>query len=256
MTLSETVGGLGSYGQDLEVAVFGATGGIGAAFVAALASDPAVARVHALSRQALPVLPDKAVWQACDLTEEWSVEAAAREVGSATGALQLVLVAVGVLQDEKLGVSPEKTWRHLDPQAMAEVYRINTVAPALAAKYFLPLLDRDRRAAFAALSARVGSIEDNRYGGWHSYRASKAALNQLLRTFAIELARRNPTAFCVGLHPGTVDTGLSKPFQRNVPDGQLFSPDFSAAKLLAVLDSLKDGDSGGLFAWDGARIPY
>lgn len=247
---------LGSYGEGLEVAVFGATGGLGAAFVAALAADPAVAKVHALSRKAPPALPDKAVWQACDLSEERSVESAAEKVGSAAGALQLVLVAVGILQDESLGVAPEKTWRHLDPQAMAEVYRVNTVAPALAAKHFLPLLDRRRRAAFAALSARVGSIEDNRYGGWHSYRASKAALNQLLRTFAIELARRNPTAFCIGLHPGTVDTALSKPFQRNVPEGQLFSPGDSAEKLLAVLDGLKEGDSGGLFAWDGARIPY
>ncbi|WP_119166063.1 SDR family NAD(P)-dependent oxidoreductase [Algihabitans albus] len=247
---------LPSYGDGLEVAVFGATGGLGTAFVQALGADPAVARVHALSRHVPVELPEKAVWHRCDLTDEDSVEAAAQSVKDGAGALQVVLVAVGLLQDEGLGVSPEKTWRQVDPQAMLEVYRINTVAPALAAKHFLPLLDRTRRATFAALSARVGSIEDNRFGGWHSYRASKAALNQLLRTFAIELARRCPTAFCIGLHPGTVDTGLSKPFQRNVPDGQLFSPAYSAGKLLAVLDALGEGDSGGLFAWDGTRIPY
>ncbi len=249
-------GGLRSYGTGLEVAVFGATGGLGGAFVSALAEDPAVARVHALSRRTPPSLPEGAVWHPCDLTEEDSVAAAVQSVQAAAGALHLAVVAIGVLQDETRGISPEKTWRQLDPQAMADVFRINTVAPALAAKHVLPLLDRSRRTAFAALSARVGSIEDNRYGGWHSYRASKAALNQLLKTFAIELARRNPAAFCVGLHPGTVDTDLSKPFQRNVPDGQLFTPAYSAQRLLAVLDGLGEGDSGGLFAWDGTRIPY
>lgn len=127
--------------------------------------------------------------------------------------------------------------------------------PALVAKHFLPLLARDRKSVFAALSARVGSISDNQLGGWHAYRASKAALNMLLRTFAIELARRNPRAVCVGLHPGTVDTGLSAPFQANVPEGKLFTPDFAAARLLEVVDRLKPDDSGHVFAWDGQLIP-
>ncbi|MGP1255928.1 MAG: SDR family NAD(P)-dependent oxidoreductase [Kiloniellales bacterium] len=248
--------GLTSYGAGLEVAVLGATGGLGGAFVSALAGDPAVARVHALSRRTPSSLPEAALWHPCDLTDEDSVAAAAQSVQAAAGTLHLVVVAIGVLQDEARRISPEKAWRQLDPQAMVEVFRTNTVAPALAAKHFLPLLDRSRRATFAALSARVGSIEDNRFGGWHSYRASKAALNQLLKTFAIELARRNPSAFCVGLHPGTVDTGLSKPFQRNLPEGQLFTPDYSVEALIAVLDGLGEGDSGGLFAWDGTRIPY
>ena len=110
-------------------------------------------------------------------------------------------------------------------------------------------------AVFAALSARVGSIQDNQLGGWHAYRASKAALNMLLKTLSIELARRNPTALCVGLHPGTVDTRLSEPFQRGVPEGKLFSPRRSARCLLNVLDRLSPEQSGQVFAWDGQPIP-
>jgi NAD(P)-dependent dehydrogenase (short-subunit alcohol dehydrogenase family) len=122
-------------------------------------------------------------------------------------------------------------------------------------KHFAPLMPRDRRAVFAALSARVGSIGDNRLGGWHSYRASKAALNMLLRNLAVELGRSHPQAVVAGLHPGTVDTGLSKPFQKAVAEGKLLTPAFSAERLLAVLDGLTPADSGGVFAWDGARIP-
>ena len=163
-------------------------------------------------------------------------------------------MASGILHDDE-ALRPEKTWRALDGAALERVYRINAVGPALVAKHFLPLLARDRKSVFAALSARVGSISDNHLGGWHAYRASKAALNMLLRTFAIELARRNPRAICVGLHPGTVDTGLSAPFQANVPEGKLFTPDFAAARLLEVVDRLKPDDSGKVFAWDGQLIP-
>ena len=122
-------------------------------------------------------------------------------------------------------------------------------------KHFLPLMPRDRRAVFAALSARVGSIGDNRLGGWHSYRASKAALNMILKNLSIELARTHPQAVVAGLHPGTVDTALSVPFQKGVAADKLFTADYSASRLLAVLDGLTPADSGGVFAWDGARIP-
>ncbi|MEZ5744869.1 MAG: SDR family oxidoreductase [Sphingomonadaceae bacterium] len=138
---------------------------------------------------------------------------------------------------------------------MADVFAVNTIGPALIAKHFLPLLPRDRRAIFAALSARVGSISDNRLGGWHSYRASKAALNMLVRNFAIEVGRNNREAVVVALHPGTVDTSLSDPFQSGVPDDKLFTPAFSAAKLLDVLSSLEPQDSGGHFDWAGKPVP-
>jgi NAD(P)-dependent dehydrogenase (short-subunit alcohol dehydrogenase family) len=133
-------------------------------------------------------------------------------------------------------------------------FQINAVGPALVAKHFLPLMSREGRSVFAALSARVGSISDNRSGGWYSYRAAKAALNMLIQTLALEHARKFPLGVCVGIHPGTVDTNLSKPFQRGVPSERLFSPDLSAAHILRLVQDLTTADSGGLFAWDGTRI--
>ena len=118
------------------------------------------------------------------------------------------------------------------------------------------MLRRDTKSAYAAISARVGSIGDNRLGGWASYRASKSALNMLMRTFSIEQSRANPGSLVVTLHPGTTNTALSEPFQRNVPEGKLFTPEFVAERLLAVLDGLTSEDSGGFFAWDGSRIEY
>lgn len=151
---------------------------------------------------------------------------------------------------------PEKTLRAIQPEAMARMFAVNTIGPALIAKHWLPRLPKDRRAVFAVLSARVGSIGDNRLGGWHGYRASKAALNMLIANFAIEMRRTHPLAVIVALHPGTVATGLSRPFQSGVAPGQLFSPETSAAHLLDVIDRLTPEDSGGFFAWDGTRIPW
>jgi NAD(P)-dependent dehydrogenase (short-subunit alcohol dehydrogenase family) len=153
-------------------------------------------------------------------------------------------------------LQPEKTWRSLSAQSLALSFATNAIGPALIAKYFLELLATREKAVFAALSARVGSIEDNRLGGWHAYRASKAALNMLIRTCAIELARRNPQALCIALHPGTVDTALSRPFQARVPVEKLFAPRYAAQALLGVIDSLDGAQSGNAFAWDGRRIPF
>jgi NAD(P)-dependent dehydrogenase (short-subunit alcohol dehydrogenase family) len=139
---------------------------------------------------------------------------------------------------------------------MLRNYRVNTLAPALIARYFLPLLNHRERAVFASLSARVGSIGDNRLGGWYSYRASKAAQNMFTRGLAIECGRRAKRVICLALHPGTTDTGLSEPFQGRVPEGKLFSPDFAAGKLLECIDGAGPADSGGFFAWDGAPIPW
>jgi NAD(P)-dependent dehydrogenase (short-subunit alcohol dehydrogenase family) len=148
---------------------------------------------------------------------------------------------------------PEKSLRELDPEWMIENYRINAVGPALIAKYFLPLMPRERRITFAILSARVGSISDNRLGGWHSYRASKAALNMLVRNIALEGQRRNPEAIIVGLHPGTVQTVLSAPFKGN-PAHERFTPTEAAKKLLNVLDGLNPTQSGQLLAYDGTVV--
>ena len=241
-----TLPDLASFAPGLRALVFGAGGGIGAAFVTELGAHPRVAKVYAAARSA------EAPWQ-FDLTDEASIEAVAKAT-AAEGPLDLVLVATGVLHSPTM--RPEKTWRSLDAAALAEAFAINATGPALIAKHTLGLLRRDAKSVFACLSARVGSIEDNRLGGWHAYRASKAALNMLIRSCAVELQQRNPGALCVALHPGTVDTRLSQPFQGGVPSSKLFTPAMSARSLLGVLDRLTPADSGRLFAWDGQAIPF
>lgn len=165
----------------------------------------------------------------------------------------LVIVATGLLH--RADVSPEKTVRALDPAAIATVFAINAIGPALVAKHFVPLLARRERCVFAALSARVGSIDDNRLGGWYTYRASKSALNQILRTLAIEVARSRPEAIVLGLHPGTVASGLSRLFRPDPTADGVFSPEESAKHLLRVLNGLGADDTGGVFAWDGSPDP-
>lgn len=219
--------------------VVGASGGIGAAVAARLDGSGRYGAVHRWSRSG----------SGLDLEDEASIVRAA--AGLAGAAPTLVFVATGVLHH---GFEPERSYRAMTAEHLLRDYRINAVGPALVAKHLLPLTPRDQRAVFAVLSARVGSIGDNRLGGWHSYRASKAALNMLLRNLAVELARTHPEAIVAGLHPGTVDSALSAPFQRGVKPDKLFTADHSAARMLSVLDGLTPGDSGGVFAWDGQRI--
>jgi NAD(P)-dependent dehydrogenase (short-subunit alcohol dehydrogenase family) len=230
--------------------VFGASGGIGSAFARQLAHEGW--EVHAGGRSELGYDEDGIVPFHFDFANEASIARAAEEIGA--DAIDLVFVATGLLHGDDF--TPEKAWSMIDGKAMAQVLAVNTIGPALVAKHFLGLLNRDRRSIFAALGARVGSIGDNRLGGWHSYRASKAALVMLIRDFAIELARRNPKAFAVALHPGTVDTALSEPFQGNVAEGKLFTPEFSAARLRDVIDGLEPEDNGRHIAWDGEPIPW
>ena len=226
--------------RDQSAVIIGASGGIGGAVALRLEATGRFAVVHALSRAT-----------GLDLEDEGSIAAAAKQVAAGPAPV-LIFVGTGVLHH---GHEPERSYRALTPEHLMRDYRVNTIGPALVAKHFLPLLPRDRRVVFAALSARVGSIGDNRLGGWHSYRASKAALNMILRNLAIELGRTHPSAVVCGLHPGTVDTALSVPFQKGVSAERLFTADHSAERLLAVMDGLTPADSGGVFAWDGARIP-
>ncbi len=228
--------------------VIGATGGIGAALLRALQAEAGYERIVGLSRSGGgPSLAGVALAR-IDVTDEASIAAAAAALAEAP-ALRLVLVATGVLQTT--GLTPEKTYRALDGAAMAESFRVNTIGPALIGKHLLPLLPRTGRSVFAALSARVGSIGDNRLGGWHSYRATKAALNMVLRNFAIELAQSRPEAICVGLHPGTVQTELSAPFRGRRP---AMTPAVSARHLLDVIARLTPAESGSVLAWDGGII--
>ncbi len=233
--------------------VIGASGGIGGAFVQALATNPRIASVDAFARRPIEAPSDLSVG-AIDLTDEGTIAAAAERLAGGPP-LDLVVVATGVLHDGA-ALAPEKTWRHLEAPNLLHAYAVNAVGPLLVAKHLLPLLRRDHKTVFAAMSARVGSIEDNRIGGWYAYRGAKAALNQFLRTAAIELARRWPEAVCVGLHPGTVNTALSAPFQSGVGEDKLFDAAFAAERLLEVLDRLGADDTGRLFAWDGERVPF
>ncbi|MEO1321446.1 MAG: SDR family NAD(P)-dependent oxidoreductase [Pseudomonadota bacterium] len=237
----------------MRAVIIGASGGIGGALVHQLAARDEVDFVHALTRSDARFTSSKVKAGAIDLMDEESIAAAAETVSQA-GALDLVIVATGILSNAD-GLKPEKSMRQQERAAFERVFAINTFGPALIAKHFIPIMPRKGRAIFAALSARVGSISDNRQGGWHAYRASKAALNMLIRNYAIEQARRNEDFIAASLHPGTVDTALSKPFQSGVPDKQLFSADQSAAYLISVVDQLTPADSGKAFDWAGKEIP-
>jgi len=249
---------LPSMAENLRVIIVGASGGIGAALTQSLAAAPQSSEIYALSRsdnthsesqQSSP----KITHMQCDFTDPQSLMTAANRLKS-TDQFDLVIIATGLLQGE--GIAPEKNLRALSHDGFAQSFMSNTIGPAMCAQAFLPLLRRDKKAVFTALSARVGSISDNRLGGWYAYRASKAALNMVIKTLAIEYGRRFSDIIIAGLHPGTVDTPLSKPFQGNVPDGKLFTPEFSAERLLAVIDNLTVKDSGHLLAWDGETIPF
>lgn len=240
-------------GTNLRVIIVGSTGGIGGAFIDTLAASEQVSQIYALSRQGQSHPSPKVANLTLDFTDETSIEAAAEALRE-TGAFDLCVIATGLLQGE--GIAPEKNMSAMSLDAFQKSFMVNTFGPAVTAKYFLPLMRRDKKAVLAALSARVGSISDNHIGGWYAYRASKAALNMLLKTLSIEFGRRFKETVIIGLHPGTVDTDLSKPFQGNVPEGKLFTPDFSAEKLLQVIDQVTPEDSGLLFAWDGKQIPF
>jgi NAD(P)-dependent dehydrogenase (short-subunit alcohol dehydrogenase family) len=216
--------------------VVGASGGLGGALVAALAArgDDVVG----LSRSG----------DGLDVTDEGSV---ARCLGALAGPFDRVIVATGAL--EIAGAGPEKALRALDPAALAAQVALNATGPALVLKHALRLMPREAPVRFAALSARVGSIGDNRLGGWYSYRAAKAALNQLIHTAAIEVARTHRQAVVVCLHPGTVATSLGAAQRGSHP---ALTPDQAAAHLLTVLDGLTPADTGGFFDWQGARVPW
>jgi len=225
--------------------IFGATGGIGSAIADALETDSHFDEIVRFSRSGnSPV--------SVDLTSEATIRDAADWTKASAISPSLLFVATGLLNDDDRG--PEKSVRQLDADWLMQSYRVNAIGPALIAKHFLPLMDRTEIMKFAVLSARVGSISDNRLGGWYGYRASKAALNMMIRNLSIEWSRKNDQSVIVALHPGTVDTALSQPFQSNVPARKLFDSDRAAHQLLDVLDALKPADSGKIFAWDGAEI--
>jgi NAD(P)-dependent dehydrogenase (short-subunit alcohol dehydrogenase family) len=218
--------------------VIGARGGIGHALAEQIQRDGAFAQVVRLHRPQF------------DLTNEASIAAAAAALP--TGDLRLVINAAGILHNG--AYQPEKNLRQLDGEWLARTFAVNAIGPALVFKHFLPRLPREGRAVVATLSARVGSIGDNRLGGWYGYRASKAAVNQFVRTAAIELRRTHPDALCVALHPGTVRTGLSAPFTQ--AGQELHAPEVAARHLLAVIEKLTADDNGSFYDWRGNPIEW
>nr|WP_294510661.1 SDR family NAD(P)-dependent oxidoreductase [uncultured Rhodopila sp.] len=234
---------------DLAVVV-GASGGIGRAIAERMRDQGH--RVVAVSRRRPDGWP-AGEWIAADILDDATLAAAAARLRE-TGVVTRIIVAAGMLHGS--GVSPEKSMRAITLESLTTLFAVNAAGPAMVAKHLLPLTPRDRPGLFAALSARVGSIGDNRLGGWYAYRASKAALNMLIRTLAIEHRRSRPLGVCVALHPGTVETALSAPFRSGVAADRLFSPGQAAEALLAVMDGLGPDANGGFYAWDGSPIPW
>lgn len=232
---------LSSFPANGIAVVIGSTGGIGSALLDRVTKSGSFSKVIGISRSTEPAL---------DLLDEATIEALAGKLQGKD--LRLVIDATGFLHDEER--KPERSWKNLDPQAMAYSYAINAIGPALLMKHLLPLLPREGKSVFATLSAKVGSIGDNRLGGWYSYRAAKAALNQLMHSASIELGRRWPDAICVAMHPGTVQTPLTTPFAKSGLDVQ--TPDQAAQSLLGVIDGLSLKDSGQFLDYKGSRLPW
>lgn len=223
--------------------IIGATGGIGSAIATEAEASDRYDRVIRLSRISVPSI---------ELLDEATIEAVARWLKEQPGEIALILDATGALTlgDHK----PEKSWRELDPAALADTFALNAIGPALLMKYFLPLMPRGGRSTFATLSARVGSISDNQLGGWYGYRAAKAALNQLVRTASVELKRKKPEAICVALHPGTVRTPLTEDFAKTGLEVQ--DPKLAAKRLLIVVEELRPEDTGGFFDHLGKPVSW
>jgi NAD(P)-dependent dehydrogenase (short-subunit alcohol dehydrogenase family) len=246
-----------------NVLVTGASSGIGHAMLMQLLENPRVGLAVAVSRSAtqndaLQALgeshPQRLLLIDADLTRESDIELATATLRAQVDKLHLVVNAAGLLHSDE--VSPEKALEQVSLASLQRVFAVNAFAPILLARALMPLLGHGMPAVFASLSARVGSIGDNRSGGWYAYRASKAAQNQLLKTLSIEMARRNRRSCCVLLHPGTVDTPLSAPFQARVPADRLFSAERAAAQLLEIISRCTPEQSGRFFAWDGSEIVW
>ncbi len=243
--------------------IIGASQGIGLGFVRKLLQDDRIARIYATYRQpdtAMELMslvdeyPDKLNCLGMDISEEVQIQSCIKKIGASVNKLHLVINCVGILHDSTL--QPEKSLRHINSENLLRYFQINSIGSVLLAKHLLPLFKHQEPSVFASISAKVGSIGDNRLGGWYGYRASKAALNMLMKTTAIEYKRSSPKTIVVTLHPGTTDTRLSQPFQKNVPPEKLFSVQRTVNQLMDVIENLKDSDSGEFFSWDGSKLPW
>lgn len=247
----------------MNALIVGASQGIGLGFVTKLLQDDRFDRVFATYRRREGAMGlfhlqakygDRLVCLEVEITDEAQIMAAVEKIRSHVGQLHRAINCVGILHEDDL--KPEKSLRHIDADRLMRYFQVNSIGAILLAKHLMPLFKHGARSVFATISAKVGSIGDNQLGGWYGYRASKAALNMLMKTAAIEYGRTCPRAIVVTLHPGTTDTRLSLPFQGNVPAEKLFSVDKTVTQLLTVVDRLNSGDSGQFFSWDGSRLPW
>jgi len=243
--------------------IVGASQGIGLGFVRKLLQDGRSAKIYATYRcqaSAAELLalqseyPERICCLEVDVTDEGQISQAAACIGEEVGKLHLVINCAGILHEGSL--QPEKSLKHINPEHLLRYFQVNSISSLLLAKHILPLFRHGEKSLLAAISAKVGSIGDNQLGGWYGYRASKAALNMFMRTVAIEYRRTSPRTIVVMLHPGTTDTRLSQPFQKNVPAGKLFSVERTVSQLLEVMENFDEGDSGQFFSWDGSRLPW
>jgi NAD(P)-dependent dehydrogenase (short-subunit alcohol dehydrogenase family) len=243
--------------------VVGATQGIGLGFVKRMLQEEAIAtifatyRTPAASGELLALAennPERLICIALDVAHESQIAELVQTIQTITRQLHWVVNCVGMLHDGAL--QPEKSLRQINAEQLLQYFQVNSISAALLAKHLLPLLKHRQRSIFASISAKVGSIGDNQLGGWYGYRASKAALNMLMKTAALEYSRKSPNTIIALLHPGTTDTRLSEPFQRNVPPEKLFSIERTVNQLWTVLNQLEPIDSGQFFSWDGTALPW
>lgn len=246
-----------------NILIVGASQGIGLGFVRSLLQQNNIQQIFATYRngdtaQELFNLADRygdrLKCLQVDITQEAQIAAAVKQIQESIGQLHLVVYCVGVLHEGDL--APEKSLRQINADNLIYSFQVNSIGAVLLAKHLMPLFKKTEKSIFASISAKVGSIGDNRLGGWYGYRASKAALNMFLKTTAIEYSRRCPKTIVVALHPGTTDTRLSQPFQKNVPEGKLFPVTKTVDLLSQVISNLEQKDSGEFFSWDGTRLPW
>ena len=243
--------------------IVGASRGIGWGFVQQLIDSAQIDHLYATYRQSETAnqllnlqkqYPDKLTCLALDVTDETQIINACQQIQAQTPQLHLVINCVGILHEENL--QPEKSLRQINSDNLIRYFQVNAIASVLLAKHLSPLFKHQATAIFAVISAKVGSIEDNRLGGWYGYRASKAALNMLIKNVAIEYSRIRKNVIVVALHPGTTDTQLSEPFQQNVPPEKLFSVERCTTQLLSIINNLSSANHGQFFAWDGSLLPW
>ena len=246
------------------VLIHGSNRGIGLALVAELSRKeydqrPVIATcrkpAEALELRNLKrVSPHRIEIVEMDAEKESSIENAAATIANTCETISTMISCIGILHGRK--IRPERRLQDISPDQLITNFRVNAIGPLMCVKHFAPFFHKQNRTVIAALSARVGSIKDNKIGGWYAYRASKAALNMYLKNLSIELPRIYRRMICVALHPGTVDTQLSKPFQQRIPARQIFDPTQAASNIVRILSDLDDDDNGRFIAWDNSEVPW